>query len=172
MTRWSRAPVPHVPLMRAADPPASRSRRGNQMKSGSYRQRVLTLAAVATALALSACGALDRDAVQNEISTAASTAAEGMLVAREAKGGRTTKSFVVIRTAELHGAAQKSEQKLTEPTENGLAKSAEQGSKLAAQVRAALGALHGHPNDRRLAASTENRLHRLADELDRVERRL
>jgi hypothetical protein len=78
------------------------------MRSGSSCQAALMLAAVTTALAFSGCGALDRDAVQNELSRAASTTAEGMLVAREAKGGRTWESFVVIRTAKLHGAAQKS----------------------------------------------------------------
>jgi hypothetical protein len=142
------------------------------MRSGSYCPAVLMLAAVIAAVALSGCGTLDRDAVQKEISRAASTAAEGMLVAREAERGRTWESFVVIRTAELHGAAQKSEETLTEPTDKGLARSAEQGSKLAAQVRAALGSLHEHPKDRRLAASTENRLRRLADELTRIEGRL
>jgi hypothetical protein len=130
------------------------------------------LAAVAAAVAFSGCGALDRDAVQNEVSKAASAAAEGMLVAREAKGGRTWESFVEIRTAELHGAAEKSEEKLTQPTETGLASAAEQGSKLAAQVRVALGSLHEHPTDRRLAASMETRLRRLADELNGVEQRL
>ncbi len=142
------------------------------MRSGSYRRVALMLAVATTALAFSGCGALDRDAVQNELSRAASTAAEGMLVAREAKGGRTFESFVVIRTAELHGVAEKVEKKLTEPTEKGLATSAQRGSRLAARVRAALGSLHEHPTDGRLAAGVENRLRRLADELDRAERRL
>jgi hypothetical protein len=143
------------------------------MSGRSYCRVALMLTAVITVLAFSGCvSALDRDAVQNEISRAASTAAEGMLVAREAKRARTWESFVVIRTAELHGAAEKSEKKLTQPTEAGLGSSAEQGSKLAGRVRAVLGSLHEHPKDRRLAASAENRLRRLADELARIGSRL
>jgi hypothetical protein len=148
----------------------SRLNRDNPRCAGP--RAVLLLAAASAALGVSGCGALDRDAVQNEISRAASTASEGMLVAREAKRERTWKSFIEIRTAELHGAAEKTEEKLSQPTEEGLGKAADEGSKLAAQVRAALGSLHEHPTDRGLAASVENRLSRLSVELDWIERRL
>lgn len=135
-------------------------------------RRLAILALAGAALVLPGCGRLDKDAVGNELTQAASAAAEGMLVAREAKRERTWESFTQIRTAELHSDAEKSEEALSQPTEKGLSKSAEQGSKLAAQVRAALGALHEHPNDRRLAARVQEALSRLSDRLDQIERQL
>jgi hypothetical protein len=153
---------------RPRDNEANHPGRSGQVKS----RQILLVAAASTVLAFSGCGALDRDAVQNEVARAASTASEGMLVARQAKRDRTWRSFTEIRTAELHGAAQQSEQKLTQPTEQGLGGPAEQASKLAAHVRAALGSLHDHPDDARLAASVERKLSGLSHDLDRIEHRL
>jgi hypothetical protein len=136
------------------DPPAS------------VRPTAAALAIVAAlAVALTGCGRLDRDAVQTEIQNVESAAAEGALVAREVQRGRTFRSFVVIRTAELHKQAMNASDALQEtPTESGLDSSARRGAALGDHVRELLERLHERPTDRTLGRSVHDGLDKLASE--------
>jgi hypothetical protein len=134
----------------------------------SLRRPAAALACVA-ALACAGCGRLDRDAVQTEVSSAASAAAEGALVAREVERGRTLRSFAVIRTAELHKVAMNVAKALQQtPVEHGLGHGAARGLQIAQQVAGALDALHRRPGDRALARRVRLALDRLSSQASDV----
>lgn len=124
----------------------------------------LVLAAL-FALASSGCGKLDRDAVQTEIQSISSAAAEGALVAREVERGRTLRSFAVIRTAELHKVAMNAAESLQETSaEDHLEGAATRGSELGAHVRDLLERLHEKPTDRALAGNVRRQLDQLSSQ--------
>jgi hypothetical protein len=113
-------------------------------------------------LALTGCGRLDRDAVQTEVKSVESAAAEGAMVAHEVEQGRTFRSFAVIRTAELHKVAMNVANQLEQTrTERGLQHDANRGMELADRVSTLLEQLHERPTDRTLA-------HRVRVQLDRL----
>jgi hypothetical protein len=138
------------------------------------RRRILAVAAAITiAPALTGCGTLDRDAVQTEIDSVASAAAEGSLVAKGVEQDRTLRSFSVIRTAELHKVAMNASEALQEtPAEAGLGASAQKGAALGDHVAGLLERLHERPTDRALAHVVRIGLDQLAkqarDESDRL----
>src|SRR3982751_2376671 len=108
--------------------------------------------ALAVGLALSACGTLDRDAVETEIQNVASAAAEGALVAHDVERDRTFRSFSTVRTAELHKVAMNASESLREsPPEAGLGQAARRGADLGDRVAGLLERLHERPTDRALA---------------------
>jgi hypothetical protein len=117
------------------------------------------------ALAVPACGTLDRDAVQTEIKSVASSAAEGALVAHEMERGRMFRSFAEIRTAELHKLAMNASDSLQEtPAEDALRPSAQKGATLGDQVSGELERLHRQPTNKAVAHAGRVRLERLAAE--------
>jgi hypothetical protein len=133
------------------------------MSHASASRVIVVIAALAIAMAGSGCGRLDRDAVQTEISSAASAAAEGALVAHEVERDRTLRSFATIRTAELHKVAMNAADALQEtPTEHGLQAEADRGARLANRIADLLERLHERPSDRELARHVRLKLDRLA----------
>jgi hypothetical protein len=130
---------------------------------------LLLLAGATLALVAGGCGRLDRDAVQTEVQSAASAAAEGAMVAHEAERGRTFTSFVNIRTAELHKVAKNIADDLQQtPPEHGLEHAAGQGMMIAEQIAGLLDDLHKRPDDRALAGRVRRDLDELASEASEV----
>src|SRR5438094_9450784 len=132
---------------------------------GAPRRRAAAVLSVVIALtpALTACGTLDRDAVQTEIQNVESSAAEGALVAHEVERGRTFRSFSLIRTAELHKVAKNASEGLQEtPAEDGLRPAAKRGADLGHHVSGLLERLHAQPTDRAVAHDVRVGLDRLA----------
>ena len=130
---------------------------------------ILAAVALAAAVLVTGCGRLDRDAVQSEVETIQSAAAEGMLVAREDARGRSYENFVEIRCAELHSQVQKAEEKLdSTPAEKGYGQAASDAVSLAAQIRTELETLHDHPNDRAVAGQVADALGTLSDKVDKI----
>jgi hypothetical protein len=135
------------------------------MAGPTMRSRLRHLLAVVGVLTLAAtgCGRLDRDAVQTEVESVESAAAEGAMVAYEVERRRTFRSFAVIRTAELHKVAMNVGDELRQtPTERGLEHAAMQGMELAQRVAMLLEQLHERPTDPTLARDVRLQLHRLA----------
>ena len=129
----------------------------------------LILAGVTLAVALSSCGRLDRDAVQTEVQSAASAAAEGAMVAHEVERGRTLESFANIRTAELHKVAKNVADALQQtPPEHGLEHAAGEGMMIAEQIAGLLDDLHKRPDNRALAGRVRRDLDQLASEAREV----
>jgi hypothetical protein len=119
---------------------------------------ILVLAVLAAA-SLSACGRLDKDAVNTELKTLQSSTAEGMLVAEEAARSRAPADFIEIRTAELSKQAGNSADALAEtPTESGFQEAASEGNRIGNRASELLDALHSDPGNVNLATNVTREL--------------
>ena len=85
------------------------------------------------------------------------------MVAYEVEHGRTFRSFTLIRTAELHKAAKKAGETLSQtPAEDGLGGRRRRGIALADEVSGLLERLHNRPTDRAVAREVRLHLDKLA----------
>jgi hypothetical protein len=137
------------------------------MRARSVLSSLLALAA-ATVL-LTACGRLDKDAVDTDLGTVQSAGAEGMLVAGQAALARAPADFIEIRTAELSKQANQASAALAgTPTEAGLERPAAAGAHLGARISEQLAALHKDASNRALASHARDSLRTLSQRAGRV----
>jgi hypothetical protein len=133
-------------------------------------RRSLPVLLAAAAIVFGGCGKLDRDAVETNLGSVRSAAAEGMLVADQAARARAPDNFIEIRTAELAKVGSDASMSLAgTPAEAGLERAAVQGAHLGASVADQLDALHDEPSDRALAGRTRDHLRILAGRAARIE---
>jgi hypothetical protein len=121
----------------------------------------MTMCLAVAVLAVVGCGnrTLTSKELQKQAEAVQSFAAEGALVAGDAKQGRTTDTFVRVHTDYLAKAARKVETELSSKQASGsLDQKREEAARLALLVSLNLDRLHRHPGDQALAGELSSEL--------------
>jgi small-conductance mechanosensitive channel len=120
-----------------------------------------TVLVAALGLVLAACGTteLTQEALNKEVESIGSAAAEGGLLAHDTADGRSTHAFTAVHSTFLAKQVRKVETKLSSAdVPPDLEQDRAKADRLAARVESQLERLHDEPADRNVARSVASRL--------------